>query len=246
MALLKTIKDRRGGAAYNMKRDQSLFEELENRAEVGGTAPSQAEAVQPGAVLRIYGWNKPAVSYGYGLKPEKYLDLPKLEKDGWVPAKRPTGGGIVFHQTNDVSFSLAAPLTEAVRKDPQHYIRILAELILKQLQLAGIRAELMSTGQDRPELRAFCFSHPEKHEIIYDGRKLVGFGQKVGRRAVLVQGNLLVDPPPDHPETRDKAISLSRIKGQNISFDEARQIIYTSASAWPMKENAPTSLSKIF
>lgn len=238
---LKIIKDRRGGAAYNMKRDQALFEELENASDA-----KPGSASLSGPTLRIYGWNKPSISYGYGLKPEKYLDLPALEKAGWVLVKRPTGGGIVFHQANDVSFSLIAPLNEAVKKDPQYYISLLAGSIHRQLVKIGIEAELMAKGKDRPELQAFCFSHPEKHEIICRGKKLAGFGQKAGRRAILVQGNLLVDPPPERPETLGKAISLSQLKGQNVSFDAARQIIYTSASAWPMRENAPPSPSKIF
>lgn len=237
----KIILDRRAGASYNMKRDQALFDALESREDGRRAATSRPEAV-----LRIYGWNKPSISHGYGLKPEKYLDLTALAREGWQLVKRPTGGGIVFHQTNDVSFCLVAPLGESAPKDPDCYIKILAEMILEQLVRSGIQAELATEGTDRPQLRAFCFSHSEKFEIVVQGKKLVGFGQKIGRQAVLIQGNLLVDQPPDQPETRDRAIGLSQILDRTISFDAARQIIYTSASAWPMKENAPASPSKIF
>jgi lipoate-protein ligase A len=50
----------------------------------------------PTPTLRFFQWDKPTVSYGH---------LMSLENG----VKRPTGGGIVYHETTDLSFSLVWP-----------------------------------------------------------------------------------------------------------------------------------------
>src|ERR1041385_2433222 len=55
--------------------------------------------------LRFFGWDKPTVSYGYLMNTEKVNEW-SIEKGNFPIVKRPTGGGIVLHNTDDLSLSL--------------------------------------------------------------------------------------------------------------------------------------------
>src|SRR5437867_3091333 len=78
-------------AEENMRRDGELLQNL-------GDKP----------ILHLYDWSTPSLTYGYFIRPEKYLNLQELQKQGIAYAKRPTGGGIVFHIW-DLAFSFLMP-----------------------------------------------------------------------------------------------------------------------------------------
>ncbi len=59
-------------------------------------------------ILHFYDWQKPSLTFGYFIDLKKYLNLAKLKKYGFDFARRPTGGGIVFH-TWDLAFSFLMP-----------------------------------------------------------------------------------------------------------------------------------------
>lgn len=48
-------------------------------------------------ILHFYRWEKPSLTYGYFINPAEHLNLDALLRDGVSLARRPTGGGIVFH-----------------------------------------------------------------------------------------------------------------------------------------------------
>jgi lipoate-protein ligase A len=77
-------------AEVNMSNDQKLLESL--------SAPT----------LHLYRWRGPSATYGYFIDPEKHLDLKKTEMRRLDLARRPTGGGIVFHIW-DLAFSFLLP-----------------------------------------------------------------------------------------------------------------------------------------
>ena len=62
----------------------------------------------PRHILHFYSWERPSLTYGYFIDPKKYLNLEELEKDRIALARRPTGGGIIFHLW-DMAFSLLVP-----------------------------------------------------------------------------------------------------------------------------------------
>ena len=59
-------------------------------------------------ILHLYEWEQDSGTYGYFLKPDKYLDMTQAQKRGLTLARRPTGGGIVFHVC-DLAFSALVP-----------------------------------------------------------------------------------------------------------------------------------------
>ena len=73
--------------AWNMAADEALLQ----NAPATGTP-----------LLRCYAWDRPAVSIGYVQR----LDA---APEGFAAVRRPTGGGIVYHDY-DFTFSVAFPM----------------------------------------------------------------------------------------------------------------------------------------
>jgi len=59
-------------------------------------------------ILHFYDWEGDSATYGYFVKPSDFLNLEEAKKRGLQLAKRPTGGGIVFHIW-DLAFSVLIP-----------------------------------------------------------------------------------------------------------------------------------------
>ena len=59
-------------------------------------------------ILHFYDWDRPSFTHGYFVDPQQYLNLQALRSMGVKWARRPTGGGIVFH-TTDLAFSVLVP-----------------------------------------------------------------------------------------------------------------------------------------
>lgn len=66
------------------------------------------QALEGDAILHLYDWIGLPATYGYFIAPDKYLNLDAVAKYGLSLARRPTGGGIVFHIW-DYAFSFLMP-----------------------------------------------------------------------------------------------------------------------------------------
>ena len=159
--------------------DQDLY--LFNKFEQEGGQP----------VLRIYGWEKPCISLGYSQDPNIELNQSNCKKHGIEIVKRPTGGGIVFHNEYEVTYSFVCD-----KDDPrlpagmiESYIAI-SEIVIKALRKVGVNAELSSSRHN--ESARLCFSYPATYEITLDGVKIVGSAQKRGKIALLQQGSIFI------------------------------------------------------
>src|SRR5579872_6746747 len=80
-------------AEANMRFDEKLLNQLE---------------AQGNPILHLYQWSRPSATFGYFIRPEKHLDLENAAKNHLDLARRPTGGGIVFHIW-DLAFSFLMP-----------------------------------------------------------------------------------------------------------------------------------------
>ncbi|MGH7559179.1 MAG: lipoate--protein ligase family protein, partial [Gemmatimonadota bacterium] len=176
---------------WNMACDGALLE-----ASGRGEAPP---------TVRFYAWDPPAVSLGRhqpGPEPSARAALSALGID-WV--RRPTGGRLVYHGApgEELTYSLVAPLDEASLKGglSAAYRRI-HEALAAGLARLGIAATLAPRAARRaggmlpPRSRLACFATSVPHEIVADGRKLVGSAQRRSRNALLQHGSLPVAGDP--------------------------------------------------
>ena len=170
----------------NMRRDERLL----------GTAESAAHA-RP--VLRLFRFAPAGITLGYLQDPACVLDLARCERDRVPWALRPTGGRAIFHD-QEWTYSFAAPLEppDGAGSIAETYAR-LSTLIVRSLERLGVPAALAPGAPGSHLARAEaggalapCFASTARHEIVLEGRKLVGSAQRRTARALLQQGSLLL------------------------------------------------------
>jgi lipoate-protein ligase A len=162
-----------GDAAFNMALDEALLEAMPRLQK---------------PVLRFYGWNERAASFGYF---QKYSEIERITLLRPL-VRRPTGGGFVPHDA-DWTYSLAVPTNHNwySLKAIESY-RGVHEWIQAALTELNAAAELAPCA--RKSEPGQCFAGHEKFDVIWQGRKIAGAAQRRTRAGLLIQGS--VQPPP--------------------------------------------------
>jgi lipoate-protein ligase A len=174
------------GARENMARDSALLARAENGAE---------------PVLRLFAFDPPGITLGYRQSPERELDLVACRRDAVEWAVRPTGGRAIFH-AEEWTYALAAPLDHPRWGGTLagSYDRV-ARLLVASLRALGVPAALGSArrvafedakGHGVSLPAEPCFASTARHEVVLEGRKLVGSAQRRTARALLQQGSVLL------------------------------------------------------
>jgi lipoate-protein ligase A len=158
-----------------MAADRALFASLEEQSGL--------------PALRIYSWNEPAITCGYNQKTAKVPGL-----IGPV-VRRPTGGGLVFHQPGELSFSIVTTLDSLPAGLIPAY-QELARPVIAALRALGFAAELAPQSEEERGNPQFCFAYPAVYEIVVNKEKVVGAAQKRGRSALLQQAALSFEKLP--------------------------------------------------
>lgn len=163
------IEGARDGAA-NMGWDQAIAE-----AVASGDSPP---------TLRLYRWEPPAVSIGWGQALERGCDVSACQAEGWTVVRRPTGGRAVLHDRTEVTYAVMLPLREAPDGVLAAY-RWLAQGLMAGLEILGLGAELARADRAEGSSPA-CFDAPATSELTVGGRKVIGSAQ-VRRSGYLLQ-----------------------------------------------------------
>ena len=168
----------KGGAAFNMALDEALLE-------------ATARLQRP--VLRFYGWTERAASFGYF---QKFASVERATRLRPL-VRRPTGGGIVPHDT-DWTYSFAVPpghewhglaAIESYRRMHEWIQRAFATLKI-ETELAQAKKSA-GGGADIP---GECFIGHEQFDLLWRGKKIAGAAQRRNKLGLLIQGS--VQPPP--------------------------------------------------
>ncbi|MBV9462676.1 MAG: lipoate--protein ligase family protein [Verrucomicrobiae bacterium] len=180
-AFLDQLREKdRGSPAVNMATDEWLLR----------------HAVETGPTLRIYRWDRPAFSFGYG---QSSLDAPA----GIDAVRRPTGGGRVDHRA-DATYAIALPRGHAIaRLGGCERYRALHELVLELFKAREIAAALADSCDGAGRGDFACFERPARFDVIgAHGLKLGGGAQRLSRTGLLHQGSLQLSPAPSADEWR--------------------------------------------
>lgn len=177
---VRPLTEGKARGAANMARDVELALSLGR----GGAAP----------VVRIYGWDPPAVSVGHH-QDEGEIDRAALAGAGFDLVRRPTGGRAILHW-NEATYCAAVPSSLG---SPRAVYAMINEALLEGIRAMGIDAVL--AGSDDDLRRAWstaegvpCFSFSVRSEIRAGGRKLVGSAQRRFPGGVLQHGSFLLGP----------------------------------------------------
>lgn len=156
--------------AFNMAADEVLLETASQRG-----CP----------LLRFYSWNCKAVSIGY-------IQNASAVPEGFAFVRRPTGGGIVYHDY-DFTYSIAFPsdhwLNGLDRNLSYDWINRCVQEALHSLKCdACLSDDVISHDVDRGSM--VCFTNPTRYDVLFEGRKIAGSAQRRTAAGILHQGSL--------------------------------------------------------
>lgn len=176
-------------ALENMTRDAKFLEEL--------------DATSSTPILHLYDWEAPSATYGHFIDPTAHLSQEAFVGNHLQLAKRPTGGGLIFHVA-DWAFSLLVPAgheTYSVNTLENYafvnrlVIRVISRLIGRTGEL-GLNLE--TAVQPKPKddhSRHFCMAKPTKYDVMLDGKKVAGGAQRRTKSGFLHQGTISLAMP---------------------------------------------------
>jgi lipoate-protein ligase A len=217
---LSFIKSLPATGSENMEKDLEIFEKVEN-------------FISP-STLRFYQWAKPCISLGYSQNPENFLDILECGRNGLEVVRRPTGGGICFHNQDEITLSFSFAREKTSYKSLRENLHFLPQIILQVLINLGIKAEFKKGEVEKKKKQIpFCFAVPIVDEIVVNNKKVVGFAQKITKKAVLQQGTIMIKNNFDEfisviansaqaPETISSVmtIGIEEILGRKVHFDQ--------------------------
>ena len=162
--------------AMNMAVDEVL---LAHAAGLGGMP-----------LLRVYGWDRPAVSIGYA----QHFSAASAAEDCAV-VRRPTGGGVVWHD-RDLTYTAVVPsghpLADLDRLESYHVFHRAVIRLLAECGIRGWLADSATPVGNRSTLQ--CFVSPTVYDVLWPGGKAAGAAQRRTRDGILHQGSILLAP----------------------------------------------------
>lgn len=148
-------------------------------------------------IIHFYQWSVPCLTYGYFTDPSRFLNLEALRNNGILLARRPTGGGIIFHLT-DFAFSVLIPAGH-----PSFSVNTLENYAFINRRVA-IAIAAFSPNFSSPDLLPclkkekipFCMANPTQYDLMIEGKKVGGASQRRTKYGFLHQGSISLQLPP--------------------------------------------------
>lgn len=176
----KIINSGKKKASENMAYDAFLLDQL---------------AKEKDPILHLYEWQNDAATYGYFIDPSKFLNISKVNELDLDLAKRPTGGGIVFHSC-DVAFSILVPATHpSFSLNPLENYAFVNERVRQAIhQFTSIDSSLLEKEEKPLDVfcESFCMAKPTKYDVMIGGKKVGGAAQRKTKWGYLHQGSILL------------------------------------------------------
>lgn len=169
---MQFVRDHHRPGGENMALDQALLE----RAE---------------PFLRLYGWEPGCITLGY---PQDVgaVDRETIEAHELDLARRPTGGGSIYHDPSEVTYCLVLPTDwPGLPGDLFEDYCYMSRGVLDALRGLGIDADYRRAQGGR---RDFCYLREAGVSIVDgEGRKLSGGAQRRTKDAILQHGTIIVE-----------------------------------------------------
>ncbi len=143
-------------------------------------------------LLRFYDWSQESITYGYFIDPANWLHEAVINR-----ARRPTGGGLIFHE-GDFSFTLALPLScELTQKPVIERYKIINSHVLKAVySLLPERTFVLEQACNHEgSIDQLCMANPTAYDLLLAGKKVGGSAQRKNKQAFIHQCSLFLLPP---------------------------------------------------
>jgi lipoate-protein ligase A len=195
------------------------------------------------SILRLYSWQPSAVSIGFQQKLET-IDLDACRKAGIDVVRRPTGGRAVLH-ANELTYAV---ITRAHPADGLYAVhnKIVSALVgaISTLGDSEYQLEVTPRGgnmEQKTSLPVACFASASRHEVTWQGRKVIGSAQRRFGDVILQHGSILLTsdhlqlpellalPEADRLQMRDmlerETATLSDVFSRMITIPECAHAI---------------------
>lgn len=172
----------------------TLFIDPDLREGPANMAFDEALLSRPDPTLRLYGWKNRAISIGYFSSYRNAIP----PDPAWELVRRWTGGGLVYHDGKEITWSVSAPPGHpwSQMKSPDLYERI-HEALSDALRVLGVESRVHRQTQVAAGTCA-CFDNPVAGDLLTPaGAKLAGAAQRRGRNGFLQQGSIRLTPEPE-------------------------------------------------
>lgn len=147
----------------------------------------------------FYLWrNAPSVIIGLNQNPYAEVNLPYLEQHGILLARRVTGGGAVYHDLQNLNYSIIRPVTgDSDSSD-------VVQMVTDALRRLGVPAELSG-----------------RNDILVEGRKVSGYARRVWCDHEMIHGTLMFDVDID---TLTQALNVpgSKLEAKGVASVRSR------------------------
>ena len=160
---------------FNMAIDEVL---LSNSALLAGQV-----------LVRIYRWDRPSVSFGSA------QICPQELADKYTLVRRPTGGGVVYHDV-DLTYTVIVPPGHSIMQlDRMESYKVFHEALLIKMTENGVAAQLESVGSEHVDRSTMqCFVSPSRFDLVApSGSKYAGAAQRRTRSGILHQGSIKLE-----------------------------------------------------
>ncbi|MBA3817151.1 MAG: hypothetical protein H0X29_11675 [Parachlamydiaceae bacterium] len=160
----------------------------------------QLASEQKRPILHLYDWDVPSATYGHFTDPYRFIH-PNADKLGLQLARRPTGGGMIFHLT-DLAFSILVPASHYGYSvnvlDNYAFVNYLVIEAVKRFTNLQIHPHLLSHEPQTTVAisKHFCMAKPTKYDVMLEGRKIGGGAQRRTKHGFLHQGSISLSLPP--------------------------------------------------
>ena len=148
----------------------------------------------------FYLWqNRPSVIIGMNQSAYAEVNLPFLEEKGIVLARRATGGGAVYHDLQNLNYTITGRIHD-LESDYPAYV----ETMVRALRDLGVPAELSG-----------------RNDILVDGRKCSGYAKRMSKDRLMIHGTLMYDVDID-TLTEVLAVPGSKLSAAGVSSVRSR------------------------
>jgi lipoate-protein ligase A len=173
--MFEIAKDPRASASFHMDIDRALVMK-------GYLKPR----------LRLYEWNGFSITSGIFSEPALLLNMEQCRMMNVQIAKRPTGGGLLFHGS-DLALSVFIP-TPLLQGTVEEWCTKINDRVLHALSLFLPPQHETDAVRSHERCR-FCMAQVTPFDLVWDGKKIGGCAQRKTKEGLLHQTSIFVSSP---------------------------------------------------
>ena len=143
--------------------------------------------------------NRPSVIIGLNQSAYAEVNLPYLQKKGIVLARRVTGGGAVYHDLQNLNYTITGRIRDLETDYPAD-----VETMARALRTLGVPAAISG-----------------RNDILVEGRKCSGYAKRVSKDRLMIHGTLMYDVDIDTltevlavPGSKQSAAGISSVRSR--------------------------------